>query len=445
MADATIRVNTKVDNSDVKKFGEEFVASGKKWTSTIGTVGSALGKLTLKLGAVGLLIKGISALVSMTKEGFKNLAQTGGEYNRVMSDFKSQTEQLKNALATAFEPIAVTIIPYLTKLCEWLTTAADYVAQFFAVLSGKETYTKAKKQNVDYAKSLQKTTKEAKKALATFDQLNVLTSGSSSGGGGGVSSGGAKTGADAFETVSVEGFERLKKAKELMKNFVDELKPKIKKFYDEVLVPMGKELGNTLPEASGLFVDALEELGKAGLDYLDGDMVGAWEHLKNATEDYQKAWETLCDGVEKALEPLNNLIDDFMHTNLPPWAQKLLDGLNGNEQAKNNALDKIGLTGDKRFALGTASPITNNIVNSVGTILSNPSPMSVANSTATSLGSMVAAKAGEIAANLYNKLTGKEETINLNVNLDGDTVYNSVVARDLLYQKSHGGNSAFFN
>lgn len=437
MTDATIRVNTKVDNSDVKKFGEEFVASGKKWTSAIGNVGSALGKLTLKLGAVGLLIKGISALVSMTKEGFKNLAQTGGEYNRVMSDFKSQTEQLKNALATAFEPIAVMIIPLLTKLCEWLTTAADYVAQFFAVLSGKETYTKAKKQNVDYAKSLAKTTKEAKKALATFDELNVLTSGSA-GGGGGVSNGGATTGADAFETVSIEGFERLKKAREVLKDFIDELKPKMKKFYDEVLVPMGKELADTLPEASGLFVDALEELGKAGLDYLDGDMVGAWEHLKNATEDYQKAWETLCDGVEKALEPLNNLIDDFIHTNLPPWAQKLLDGLNGNEQAKNNALNKIGLTGDKRFALGTASPITNNIVNSVGTMLSNPSPMSVANSTATSIGNVVAAKAGEIAANLYNKITGKDETINLNVNLDGDTVYNSVVLRNQMRNRSLG-------
>lgn len=57
----------------------------------------------------------------------------------------------------------------------------------FSALSGKGTWSKAKNQQVDYAKSLNGTANAAKKvkgALQGFDELNVISSNDSGSGGG---------------------------------------------------------------------------------------------------------------------------------------------------------------------------------------------------------------------------------------------------------------------
>lgn len=136
-------------------------------------------------------------MVSSMKEGFKNLAQYSSEYNAAMSALKSQSAQLKNGLAAAFEPIATTIIPYITQLVAWLNTATDTFARFLAALQGKQTYTKAKKQVIDYAKSLKTAQNAAQGALAAFDSINVLSKKDTGG------AGGETTGAGAFEEAEV--------------------------------------------------------------------------------------------------------------------------------------------------------------------------------------------------------------------------------------------------
>lgn len=171
----------------------------KKSNGLLAVFGSRLKGIALSLFVFNWITKGFNAMVSAMKEGFQNLAQYSKEYNASMSALKSQTEQLKNSLAVAFEPIANIILPYLTQFVMWINTAADTFARFLAVLQGKSTYTKAKKQVIDYAKSLDTASKSAKGALASFDKLNVLNkdNGSASSGGG------ALTGGEAFETVSL--------------------------------------------------------------------------------------------------------------------------------------------------------------------------------------------------------------------------------------------------
>ncbi len=176
MHDAEIRVKTKVDVSELKKVKEEIKASGEQAEKTdfdIQKFAMRMSKLALKIGiVVGLIGKGVHAIVSGLKTGLQNLAKYGGSYNDAMSNLKSATLTMSNALATAFAPIVETIIPYLVKLADWVTIAADKIAQFFAVLSGNSSYTKATKQNVDYAKSLEKVNKQ----LAGFDELNNMSS-----------------------------------------------------------------------------------------------------------------------------------------------------------------------------------------------------------------------------------------------------------------------------
>ena len=186
----------KLEKSSKKCF-KEIQNGTKKSNGLLATLGSRLKGIALSLLIFNWITKGFNAMVTAMKEGFQNLARYSDDYNKSMSALKSQTAQLKNGLAAAFEPVANFIIPYLTKLVEWLNTAADAVAQFFATMQGKSTYTRAKKQVVDYAKSLDTASKAAKRALASFDELNVLSKDGS------ISSNGGLTGADAFETAEV--------------------------------------------------------------------------------------------------------------------------------------------------------------------------------------------------------------------------------------------------
>lgn len=157
-----------------KKCFSEIQRGTKKSNGLLSTMKTRLKGIALSLLVFNWITKGFNAMVNSVKDGFHNLAKYSDEYNSSMTELKSQTEQLKNTLAASFEPIANIIIPYLSQLVSWLNTSADSIGQFLAALQGKSTYTKAKKQVIDYAKSLDTASKSAKRALASFDQLNVL-------------------------------------------------------------------------------------------------------------------------------------------------------------------------------------------------------------------------------------------------------------------------------
>lgn len=184
----------KVSTSAKKCFG--IITKGSKESSkSMGTTSKALGNIVLSMVA----FQAISKATEYVTSGFNNLVQYSEELNDAFSDLKSQSATLKNSLATAFAPVVQQIIPHLTKLISWLNTAMDTLAQFWAFLSGKNTYKRAKKQVVDYAKSLEDASKSAKGALASFDEINVLNKDEGTG-----TTGGEVTGGSAFEEAEVD-------------------------------------------------------------------------------------------------------------------------------------------------------------------------------------------------------------------------------------------------
>lgn len=143
-------------------------------------------QMVLSMAVFQVMFQGIE----FVKEGLQNLALYSAEYNKNMSAFISSTAQLKNALAVAFEPILNIVIPILTSLIDCVVDAANAVSRFFAILGGKSTYTKAIKQNKDYAESLKDVSDSADNAqsnLAKFDDLDVLNQGKATSSGGGTS------------------------------------------------------------------------------------------------------------------------------------------------------------------------------------------------------------------------------------------------------------------
>lgn len=166
---------------------EKVGNAAKKSAELMSTFLSRLKGITLSLFIFNWITKGFNAMVSAFKDGIQNMAKYSTDFNSRMSELKSATATLKASLGTLAAPIVSAIVPAIVTLCNWLTSAVNKFNELIAALSGKSTWTKAKKQQVDYAKSLDGTAGAAKKAagaLQGFDELNVINSNSSSGSGG---------------------------------------------------------------------------------------------------------------------------------------------------------------------------------------------------------------------------------------------------------------------
>ncbi|MDD6195257.1 MAG: hypothetical protein PUB19_10280 [Lachnospiraceae bacterium] len=156
---------------------EQLAKSVKKTSGLFSTLMSRLKGITLSLLVFNWITRGFNAMVSAFKDGVQNMATYSKDFNSRMSEMKSATETLKSSFGTLTAPIVSALTPAIVTLCGWLTNAINAMNKFISAVSGKSTWTRAKKQQVDYAKSLDKTAASAKKAsgaLASFDDLNVL-------------------------------------------------------------------------------------------------------------------------------------------------------------------------------------------------------------------------------------------------------------------------------
>lgn len=195
----------------------------------------------------------ISTIQSAFTEGMQSLAQYSQSVNANISSIMSALMQLRNAFAAAFEPILSVVAPYLATFISWLAKAINMLGQFIAALTGKGYAVQAKKVQMDYAKSLQKTAGGAGKAAKAlkemqdytlgFDELHIIDtkqndSGGSGGGGGGAGAGDLLP-TDMFETVEIDS---------KIKGLADRIKEAFKTgdFYS-----LGADLGKKLQDALG--------------------------------------------------------------------------------------------------------------------------------------------------------------------------------------------------
>lgn len=124
----------------------------------------SIGKMLKYLFGIRSLYTLFNKMRSALVDGFKNLVQYSGETNNAISSVMSALTQLKNSFATAFAPIVTTVAPYLAKFINLISECVTRVGMFIAALTGKSTFTKAVAVQEDYAASLDKSSKNTKKA-----------------------------------------------------------------------------------------------------------------------------------------------------------------------------------------------------------------------------------------------------------------------------------------
>ena len=161
----------------------------------------------MRLASTMLLRMGIRALFNGVKEGFNNYyqysKQAGGQFAQEMDSLSSAWQQLRNQMGAAIAPAIGAVIPILNSITSAALTAFNALSQLFALLGGKNSWSKATAQIGAFDAAAKKAGGGGggmNELLAKFDEFNVIAS---EGGGGG---GGAAAG-EEFSTMFEEMYD----------------------------------------------------------------------------------------------------------------------------------------------------------------------------------------------------------------------------------------------
>ncbi len=148
----------------------------------------ALGSLTGIPASAGLGIFAVLGLASALGTLGKSLFDAALKND----EFRKSVAQIRGNLSVAFQAVYQAVLPALQAFARWLATATNYFAQFMAVVFNVkyEIAAAGAQDEADAIDGITGAAKKAKRAMAGFDEINILSFQSGGGGGGGGSSGG---------------------------------------------------------------------------------------------------------------------------------------------------------------------------------------------------------------------------------------------------------------
>ena len=204
-ASKTGKVMSTVGNGIKKTFGlfgktlvsgitKPFNRLRKNSTNTFGDMAKSAKLGFMKILKYAFGIRSIYALFrrlrKYIKEAFGAMSESVPQVKQEIDTLKVNFTQLRNSLATAFQPIFSYVVPALNALCNALVSAMNVLANFFATLTGQKFIYKATKANDALADSIGgagKAAKDANEDIAEYDKLIVINKNNdpNSGGGGG--------------------------------------------------------------------------------------------------------------------------------------------------------------------------------------------------------------------------------------------------------------------
>lgn len=329
-AEATAEAAKDIDSSmrgadtSISKASESMKEMGSSTSKTNGVFKNFIGSLT-RIAKLRLLRGIIRSVTQAFREGTENIYQysaalgsaDASHFKSTMDGLASSFLYLKNSIGSVVAPLLGSLVPALQTVIGWVSAALNVLAQFFAVLNGQSTYTRAKQQATEWkavgaaAGGAAAAAKEYKNTIMSFDELHVLDSPSEGGGGGGGGAGSPDFG-DMFEeaelaTDGIAGaFNKLATA----------VKPIVKGIWD-----FTKNTVETVLEGLGLGFDALFAVISGDVDQIMkvfddlGVFVSKHKVIKaivNATLDISKWIQTAISDVRLWLL---GLYEDFI--NLP--------------------------------------------------------------------------------------------------------------------------------
>lgn len=245
-------------------------------------------------------------------DAIKAMAKQIEEVNVDVSNLINTFNQFKMSLGTLVQPLMHALAPAIIYIINLLISAANALANFFAILTGQKYIYKAVKANDKFGDSVGgvgSAAKEANEELAEYDNLLVIDQDTPGGGGGG-GGGAADDIAGTFEKVIAES------------DFAKALRESIEKgdWYG-VGVVLGDKLNSLVNVVDDWIVNKFEPMGKEFARRLALILNGAI-----ATIDFFKIGKTLADGINAVFR----IADEFLTTfDFKTFGKQIGEGING--------------------------------------------------------------------------------------------------------------------
>ena len=184
-------------------------------------------KQLVKYRALRAVIKQISEGFQEGTENYYYYSQAiGGTFATSMDNAASSLLTMKNSIGAAVAPLISSLIPYLQTVVNLFIEAVNYVNQFFALMNGQSTWSKATAATAtafdDISDSASGASDSINDLLADWDELNIIQSESSGSGSG--------TGTSSTEDYA-SMFKEMSSYDETIRSIVDF----IKENFDEIL------------------------------------------------------------------------------------------------------------------------------------------------------------------------------------------------------------------
>ena len=219
----TAAANAKSTFSKLKSMlGSQLSARVKQVTGGLGQLFSSLKRIAM----YRMIRWALSSIIKGFKEGVNNLYQysnaLGGAFAINMNSAATNALYLKNSLGAMAAPIINSLAPAIDIVTDKIVGLLNLINQLLSVLSGRGTYTAAKKMEKSYGDALggaggaaKDAAEELKRFTTGIDELNIIQETPDTSGGGG---GGGVDYSSMFEELPIEMSDFATRLKEAFDN-----------------------------------------------------------------------------------------------------------------------------------------------------------------------------------------------------------------------------------
>lgn len=267
-----VRPKIRGTGNDAKTAGE----NAKKGASGLKTFWESLKRIAF-YRAVRSIIREIT---DSFKTGITNLYQwstaVDGRFAKSMDTLATSSLYLKNSLGALVAPLIDMLAPAIDVITDKFVDLLNIANQFFSALSGKDSYTAAKKVATTWGDASTKAAGNAKKAaddikrtILGFDEINKLVKANTSASGSGSGSGISASGNTMFEERPLTG--GLASISNAVSKYVSTEIGKINAIIDGSLMAVGLilALSGNLPVGLGLMAMGALDFGASVVAYSD--------------------------------------------------------------------------------------------------------------------------------------------------------------------------------
>jgi len=263
-----------------------------------------------------LVRKAITAIISEVNNAIKSLAQfsnaMGTQFNQSISNLVADFQYLGRSIVSVFAPLLEMITPIIDAIVEKIATLLSYIGMLFAALGGKSSFTKAKKEMVNYGAAAGKAAKSVSTLTMGIDELNILSE--NKGGGGGA---GAPNPLSGWEEIDIP--DGIKHIADMLKKMWDDFMRPIKAAWDKMkdyfkkawkyMLDQAIKLGKSIWDA---FIEVWNEPKTIEMiANIFGIIADLMMTIGNLCKNFRESWDEVVDGATRGVHIFRGIRDIF--------------------------------------------------------------------------------------------------------------------------------------